>query len=97
VNKLHYNYLSAVISPGEGIADISPIRSMLVAEAKIPRKDVGFIEVGQDVRVKMDTFPFTKYGSLRGTIESVSKNSYEEKDSALKPIVIALEQSFRER
>ena len=140
VNELHYNYKSAVISPGESIADISPIRSGLIAEAKIPRKDVGFVEIGQDVRVKMDTFAFTKYGSLRGQITAISKNSYEEKESefyiakinldrdylessgvqyhiapdmefvadiktgsrqvldyALKPIMIALEQSFRER
>ncbi len=140
INEIHFNYKSAVIAPGESIADISPVRSALIGEAKIPRKDIGFIEIGQSVRIKVDTFTFTKYGAINGEVTAISKNSYEEDDQtfyiaklslardylefagtpyyiapdmefvadiktgsrsvldyAVKPIVIALKQSFRER
>ena len=96
VNEIHYNYKSAVISAGESIADISPVRSALIGEAKIPRKDIGFVEVGQFVRVKMDTFPFTKYGSLEGEVTAISKNSYEEKEQMFYIAKVALRETFLE-
>lgn len=80
VDKVNYNYLSAVIAPGDSIADITPLKNELHAEVKILRKDVGFIEKGQEVKLKFDTYSFSKYGVISGRIESISRSSYEEKE-----------------
>lgn len=97
VDKVHFNYKSAVISPGESIADISPIRGQLIAEAKIPRKNIGFVEVGQKAAIKIDTYAFTKYGAINGTIASISRESYEEKEEEYYFAKIALEKNYLER
>jgi HlyD family secretion protein/adhesin transport system membrane fusion protein len=97
VDKVHFNYKSAVISPGESIADISPIRGQLIAEAKIPRKNIGFVEVGQKAAIKIDTYAFTKYGAINGTIASISRESYEEKEEEYYFAKISLEKNFLER
>jgi hemolysin D len=39
------------------------------------------LKVGQPVEVKVDTFPFQKYGSLKGTLLSVSPDA-EDKSAA---------------
>ena len=80
VDKINFNYLSAVIPPGDSIADITPLNNEMHAEVKIPRKDVGFIEKGQEVKLKFDTYNFAKYGVISGQIASISRSSYEEQE-----------------
>ena len=96
VNAVHFNYRSAVVLAGESIADISPVRGLLIGKAKIPRKDIGFVEVGQTVRVKVDTYPFTKYGTISGEVTAISKKSYEEKDQNFYYAQVALERDYLE-
>jgi len=81
VDKVHYNYISAVIAPGDSIADITPLNNTLHGEIKIPRKDVGFIEKGQAVKLKFDSYNFSKYGVVEGVISSISRSSYEDEDA----------------
>jgi len=38
-------------------------------------RDIGFIKIGMPVSIKIDTYDFQKYGILRGTVKSISKNS----------------------
>jgi len=49
-------------------------------EANVENKDVGFVNVGQDAIVKIDAFPYTRYGYLTGKVISVSNNAAPAKD-----------------
>ncbi|MGR5269529.1 HlyD family type I secretion periplasmic adaptor subunit [Vibrio astriarenae] len=97
VDKVHFNFKSAIVPPGESIADIAPLNNTLHGEAKIPRKEMGFVEVGQQVKVKFDTYNFAKYGFIQGTITSISRSSYEEEDTQFYLAAIELEKNFLER
>nr|WP_301334060.1 HlyD family type I secretion periplasmic adaptor subunit [Vibrio agarivorans] len=97
VDKVHFNFKSAIVPPGESIADIAPLNNTLHGEAKIPRKEMGFVEVGQQVKVKFDTYNFAKYGFIQGTITSISRSSYEEEDTQFYLASIELENNFLER
>ncbi len=33
-------------------------------EAYLPNKDIGFVAIGNRARVKVDAFPFTRYGAI---------------------------------
>jgi hemolysin D len=54
---------------------IVPEDSRLEIEANISNRDIGFVEPGQDVAIKVDTFNFTRYGLLSGKILSISKDA----------------------
>jgi hemolysin D len=41
----------------------------------ISNRDIGFVYVGQDAQIKVDTFNFTRYGLLHGRILSVSQDA----------------------
>ncbi|ASI90951.1 HlyD family type I secretion periplasmic adaptor subunit [Vibrio mediterranei] len=97
VDKVHFNFRSAVIPPGESIADIAPLNNQLHGEAKIPRKEMGFVEVGQQVKLKFDTYNFSKYGFLSGTITSISRSSYEEEESEYYLAKILIDHDYLER
>jgi hemolysin D len=54
---------------------VVPADSRIEIEAMIQNKDIGFVHDGDPAEVKIDTFNFTKYGLLRGTVLSVSADS----------------------
>ena len=38
-------------------------------------KDVGFVNAGQDAEIKLETFPFTRYGTVPATVSRVSADA----------------------
>ena len=49
--------------------------SRLEIEAMISNRDIGFVSAGQDAEIKVDTFPFTRYGLLHGRVLSISQDA----------------------
>jgi len=52
-----------------------PDESRLEIEAMVSNRDIGFVRPGQRVAIKVDTFPFTRYGLLDGRVLSVSQDA----------------------
>jgi membrane fusion protein len=52
---------------------IVPIGNPLQAELFIPVRAIGFVEVGQDVRILFDAFPYQRFGTFHGRITKVSQ------------------------
>jgi membrane fusion protein len=52
---------------------IVPTNSPLQAELFIPVRAIGFVEVGQDVRILFDAFPYQRFGTYHGRIVKVSQ------------------------
>ena len=68
----------------------------LDAEVNIGNSDIGFIKVGQDVEVRVDSFPFTEYGDLDGSISDIGADSLPPNEivgSYHFPVMIDLENS----
>lgn len=61
-----------VVEPASVLMRIVPHDSPLEVEAKILNRDIGFVEPGQNVEIKVETFEFTKYGSIPGTISKIA-------------------------
>ncbi|GKT17808.1 HlyD family efflux transporter periplasmic adaptor subunit, partial [Aduncisulcus paluster] len=55
-----------------------PEGTPLVIEAKVLNKDIGFIEEGQVCDIKLDAFPFQRYGVATGTITYISPDAFED-------------------
>ncbi len=64
-----------VVQPGTPLLNIVPKDEPLLAEVAIHNEDVGFVVVGQSVKLKLQAYPFQKYGMLEGTAEVVSADS----------------------
>jgi membrane fusion protein len=60
------------VQAGAVLARIVPNEPKLVAELLAPSRAVGFIAVGDDVRLRYAAFPYQKFGHGRGTVTSVS-------------------------
>lgn len=95
VNGTIYNLTNSnsgkVVQSGEVIMELIPKDTPLEVEAKVLNRDIGFIQVGQKVKVKLDSFKFTKYGFIEGTIINIEKSSIlDENLGEIYPVIIEL-------
>ncbi|BBF92929.1 HlyD family type I secretion periplasmic adaptor subunit [Blastochloris tepida] len=75
VQQLAVHTIGGVVTPAQTLMLIVPAESRLEIEAMISNRDIGFVEVGQEVAIKVDAFNFTRYGLLHGRILSISQDS----------------------
>ncbi len=77
----------AVLKPADPILVVVPGGSELEVEAQVLNRDIGFVRVGQAVTVKLEAFPFTRYGTLKGRLVSISRDAVQ--DEKLGPVYVA--------
>ena len=75
VQQLAIHTVRGVVTSARALMVIVPIESHLEIEAMLSNRDIGFIEVGQEVAIKVDTFNFTRYGLMHGKVLSLSHDA----------------------
>ncbi|NDD14228.1 MAG: HlyD family efflux transporter periplasmic adaptor subunit [Betaproteobacteria bacterium] len=68
--------MGSVVPAAEVMFTLVPLDSPLQAELRIAARDVGFVKPGDPVKVKLDAFPFQKFGTLKGEITTVSEDAF---------------------
>jgi hemolysin D len=75
VQQLAIHTIGGVVTPAQMLMMVVPTESRLEIEAMISNRDIGFVEVGQDAAIKIDTFNFTRYGLLQGKVLVISQDA----------------------
>ncbi len=71
--------VGSVVKPGDAIVRLVPIDNVTYeAEVKVEGKDVARIRAGDPVRIKLNAFPYMKFGTLDGEIRTISEDAFEE-------------------
>ena len=83
-----------VVTPAQVLMVIVPRDALVTAEVVIDNKDIGFVNAGQAAVIKLETFPYTRYGTVGATVSSVSADAVtDEQRGAIFPAVLALQQT----
>lgn len=77
VKGLAVNTIGAVVQPGQLLMEVVPLDERLIAQVKIQPQHIGHIKPGQPVQVKFSSFDFSRYGSVRGTLEQISATTFQ--------------------
>jgi HlyD family type I secretion membrane fusion protein len=81
VQNLQVRTIGGVIPAGGALMDIVPVDDELLVEARISTRDRGHVHEGQEASVKITTYDFVRYGSVHGTVTSISPTTFvDEKD-----------------
>lgn len=75
VQQLAIHTEGGVVTPAQVLLVVVPADAALEIEAAIANKDIGFVFAEQTAAVKIDTFNFTRYGLIDGTVVSVSQDA----------------------
>lgn len=78
VQQLAVHTVGGVVVPAQLLMVIVPQANQLEVEAFVQNKDIGFVNVGQEAQIKVETFSFTKYGIIHGTVSNVSNDAIQE-------------------
>lgn len=83
VQQLAVHTVGGVVTPAQPLLAVVPAEEALEVEATVLNKDIGFVRAGQPVTVKVESFPYTRYGYLTGTVESVSHDAAQDEKLGL--------------
>ncbi|HEX3882038.1 MAG TPA: HlyD family type I secretion periplasmic adaptor subunit [Stellaceae bacterium] len=71
----------SVLSQGEPLIYLAPLKSPVQAELHISPREIGFIRVGDHVTVKLDAFNYVEHGSAEGVVRWISDGSFTTDDA----------------
>lgn len=98
VHEIGVTTIGEVVDAGAPLITVVPSGDELIVEALILNSDVGFVEVGMPVVVKLQAYPFTRYGYLEGVLEHVSPDAVpDERRGLVFPARVALTTSTLSR
>ncbi len=78
VQQLAVTTVGQVVTTGQQLMTISPRNGRLQVEALVANLDIGFVKLGQEASVKVDAFPFTRFGVLHGKVVAIAPEAVDE-------------------
>jgi hemolysin D len=94
VQQLAVHTVGGVVTPAQQLLTVVPREHPVEVEAQVENKDVGFVKEGQPVEIKIETFQFTLYGTVPGTVLTVSDDAVPiEKVGLVYPTRVSMDQS----
>ena len=94
VQQLGLHTEGGVVTEAQALMVIVPDAASVSAEVTLENKDIGFVAPGQDVAIKLETFPFTRYGTVKASVDKVTQDAVnDEKRGAIFPAMLKLNQT----
>lgn len=81
VQRMLFNTVGGVITPGSAVVELVPQDDQLIVEAKVSPKDIAFIREGQSAILKFSAYDYTIYGGMSAEVKHISADAItNEKD-----------------
>ena len=75
VQELSIYTIGGVVQAAQKMMVIAPDDNHMDIEVLVLNKDIGFVEPNQDAVIKIESFPYTRYGYLTGKVKSISHDA----------------------
>lgn len=75
VQQLAVHTVGGVVTPAQQLLVVAPEEGHLEIEAWLENRDIGFVNENQEAEVKIESFPFTRYGTIEGEVLSLSRDA----------------------
>jgi hemolysin D len=79
--ELAVTTVGQIVQAGQQLMTIVPHRAALQIEALVLNRDIGFVRTGQKAVVKVESFPFTRYGVLEANVVEVSRDAVASREA----------------
>ncbi|MBT3765078.1 MAG: HlyD family efflux transporter periplasmic adaptor subunit, partial [Rhodospirillales bacterium] len=83
VQQLAVHTVGGGVTPAQELMVIVPANSGLEIEAMILNKDKAWVTTKQDAEIKVESFPFTKFGTIDGKVAIVSGDAVQDENLGL--------------
>ena len=91
VQQLAAHTEGGVVTEAQPLMVIVPDGAQVTAEVTLDNKDIGFVNTSQEATIKLETFPYTRYGTVNATVKTVTADAVnDEKRGAIFPVTLNL-------
>lgn len=92
VQQLAIHSVGGVVTSAQQLMVVVPDATQVTAEVAIANQDIGFVNAGQAAEIKLETFSFTKYGTVKARVDTVSADAVtDEKRGSFYPAILTLD------
>ncbi|OKH21238.1 HlyD family secretion protein [Hydrococcus rivularis NIES-593] len=70
-----------VVQPGGAIAQIAPHNALMIVKARVDERDIGKVQTGQTVQMRVSACPYTDYGTLDGIVKAIAPDTHPTESS----------------
>jgi HlyD family secretion protein len=70
----------SVLREAETLLTLVPANAVLLVDANISSRDIGYVKAGYSVQVKLEAYPFQQFGTVDAQLVEISPDSIVEKD-----------------
>jgi hemolysin D len=93
IQQLAIHTTGGVVTSAQPLMIVVPDSPTVTAEITIANQDIGFVNAGQMAEVKLETFPYTKYGTVQAKVDVVTADAVtDEKKGSYYPATLTLSQ-----
>jgi hemolysin D len=82
VQQLAIHTTGGVVTPAQVLLVVVPEQAHVTAEVSLENKDVGFVSEGQAAEIKLETFPYTRYGTVPATVTTITADAVMKEPTA---------------
>ncbi|WP_372660238.1 HlyD family type I secretion periplasmic adaptor subunit [Hydrogenophaga sp.] len=94
IQQLAIHSVGGVVTSAQPLMIVVPGQAQVTAEVNISNQDIGFVNAGQLAEVKLETFPYTRYGTVDATVNIVTADAVtDEKRGSYYPATLTLSQN----
>jgi len=83
VQQVAVHTVGGVVTPAQALMVVVPKDDALEVEAFVENKDIGFVRDGQEAEIKIETFSYTKYGTIHAKVTQVSNDAVNDEKRGL--------------
>jgi len=82
VQQLAVHTTGGVVTPAQVLLVVVPDQAYVTAEVTLENKDVGFVRLDQDAEIKLETFTFTRYGTVPAKVTHITADAVMQETKA---------------
>lgn len=76
INSIAVNNIGEAVTSAQQIATIVPADSPIEMVCYVKNMDIADIKVGMEAEIKLEAYPYNKYGTVKGTVKYISPSSF---------------------
>lgn len=81
VQNLTVTSTGQAVNDNEPMMNVIPTGDTLIIEARVSNNDIGFISIGQEAEIRVNTYDFVKFGTLNGRVSQIAGDASEDPGS----------------
>jgi hemolysin D len=85
VQQLAIHTTGGVVTPAQVLLVVVPEQAQVTAEVTLENKDVGFVNMGQVAEIKLETFPYTRYGTVAAKVTTITADAVMQEPGRSQP------------